>query len=440
MTYLLGVSFDFRGRKYYRFKEEAKPHDKVVITNEHGTFVGEVSKVRVATEDEEKSKDFYSLFPSAIRKADEQDLRFLNEAEKRGEEISVRAQKESDKLQLERHILRSYLDLYDNKVVITFASDKRVDFRQLVRNLSEVFKMRIEFRQIGYRDEVKLFGALGPCGLPTCCSSFRKGFDTISVNRAKNQFLPVNNRKLSGICGKLRCCLKFEDETYSKLRPLFPKINSKFLYDGKDYKVSGLNVFTGSITAFYEEGEEKKRKVYETFTKEEFERVKRGLPKEDETILLKDVDINSGIDLSGHGIKDTENRINQIRTSEEKRRSQREQISKTQPNNSKRPSVQPTNKGNAYGKKPANGFHAGSKDNRNRNDNASHNPNSFQNRRPNNTTHSFGNNNPRRGNAGHSFSRSSSNHQSGFIPVSQISDKSILDVKPSTKKNNEDQK
>ncbi len=437
MTYLLGVSFDFMGRKYYRFKEEAKPHDKVVITNEHGTFVGEVLKVRMASEEEEKSENFSTVFPPVIRKADEQDLRFLGEAEKRGEEISRRAQKESNKLQLERHILKSYLDLYDNKVVITFASDKRVDFRQLVRNLSEVFKMRIEFRQIGYRDEVKLFGALGPCGLPTCCSSFRKGFDTISVNRAKNQFLPVNNRKLSGICGKLRCCLKFEDETYSKLRPLFPKINSKFLYDGKDYKVSGLNVFTGSITAFYEEGDEKKRKIYETFTKEEFERVKMGLPKEDETLLLKDVDINSGIDLSGHGIKDTENRINQIKTSEERRRNQMEQ--QTKPVQGKRPSAQ-GGKGQSFNKKPNTGFHTGNGRNKGNPQNQSHGTNSFQGRKPQGTTHSFGNTNPRRGNAGRSYSHASTGHQSGFIPVSQITDKSILDVKPTAKKNNEDKK
>ena len=436
MTYLLGVSFDFRGRKYYRFQEEAKPHDKVVITNEHGTFVGDVLKVRLASEEEEKSENFTSLFLPVIRKADEQDLRFLGEAEKRGEEISRRAQKESDKLQLERHILRSYLDLYDNKVVITFASDKRVDFRQLVRNLSEVFKMRIEFRQIGYRDEVKLFGALGPCGLPTCCSSFRKGFDTISVNRAKNQFLPVNNRKLSGICGKLRCCLKFEDETYSKLRPLFPKINSKFLYDGKDYKVSGLNVFTGSITAFYEEGEEKKRKIYETFTKEEFERVKMGLPKEDESLLLKDVDINSGIDLSGHGIKDTENRINQIKTNEERRRIQMEQ--QTKPVQNKRPSAP---SGKSFNKKPSNGFHSGNSRNKGNPQNSSHGTNTFQSRKgPQGATHSFGNNNPRRGNTNRSFSHTSTGHQSGFIPVSQITDKSILDVKPSAKKNDEDKK
>ena len=437
MTYLLGVSFDFRGRKYYRFKEEAKPHDKVVITNEHGTFVGEVLKARIASEEEEKSENFSTLFPPVIRKADEQDLRFLGEAEKRGEEISRRAQKESNKLQLERHILKSYLDLYDNKVVITFASDKRVDFRQLVRNLSEVFKMRIEFRQIGYRDEVKLFGALGPCGLPTCCSSFRKGFDTISVNRAKNQFLPVNNRKLSGICGKLRCCLKFEDETYSKLRPLFPKINSKFLYDGKDYKVSGLNVFTGSITAFYEEGDEKKRKIYETFTKEEFERVKMGLPKEDETLLLKDVDINSGIDLSGHGIKDTENRINQIKTNEERRRNQMEQ--QTKPVQGNRPSAQ-GGKSQSFNKKPNNGFHTGNGRNKGNPQNQSHGTNSFQGRKPQGTTHSFGNTNPRRGNAGRSYSHASTGHQSGFIPVSQITDKSILDVKPTAKKNDEDKK
>ena len=92
MTYLLGVFFDFMGLKYYRFQEEAKPHDKVVITNEHGTFVGEVLKVRLASEEEEKSENFTSLFLPVIRKADEQDLRFLGEAEKRGEEISRRAQ------------------------------------------------------------------------------------------------------------------------------------------------------------------------------------------------------------------------------------------------------------------------------------------------------------------------------------------------------------
>lgn len=436
MTYLLGVSFDFRGRKYYSSQSEAKINDRVVVETEHGTFVGKVEKVRIAKEDEENSKNFSSLFTPISRIADSRDLRFLTEAEKRGEEISSRAQKEAKQLQLDRHVLHSYLDLYDNKVVITFVSDKRVDFRQLVRNLSEVFKMRIEFRQIGYRDEVRLFGALGPCGLPTCCSSFRKNFATISVSRAKNQFLPVNNRKLSGICGKLRCCLKFEDDTYSKLRPLFPKINSKFTYEDKEYKVSGLNVFTGSITAFYEEGERKKRKIYETFSKEEFERVKKGLPKEDDSLLLKDVDINTGVDLSGHGIKDTENRINQIKNREEQRKNYLSQQAKRNP---RRPN---NNQGQkpVQNKKPGNG--SAQNQTGKQTGSASFGRNSsFHGRRPNSSSRSFGGNNPRK-NAGHSFSRPSTGHQSGFIPVSQIADKSVLSVKPAgdAKKKDEEKK
>ena len=133
-----------------------------------------------------------------------------------------------------------------SKIIFVYVADERVDFRELLKELAGIFKCRIELRQIGPRDKAKIIGGLGTCGMETCCSRFMDDFDVVSINMAKNQLLALNIQKLSGQCGKLMCCLKFEDENYKQLRAGLPKMNAQVEYEGKLYRVTSMNVINGT--------------------------------------------------------------------------------------------------------------------------------------------------------------------------------------------------
>lgn len=395
-TLLLGIPFDFMGMTYYRTNKDVEVGNQVVVETPHGTYTAKVQKIRKPSKEEEEKKNFQTLFPEIVRIATFQDIDFAKKADIQAEKISKETQKLADQLKLNMKVLKSYLDIAEDKVLITFTSDARVDFRELVRLLGGMFRLKIELRQIGPRDQAKIVGGLGPCGLPLCCSTFLKQFDGITINMAKNQLLSINIPKLSGQCGKLMCCLKYEDEAYAEIRPLYPKIGEKFDYNNKNYEVTGLNLLSGIITTYNGDN-------YESFTKEEFERAKKGLAKKEEPLFKKDV--NAGVDLSGHGIKDTANRINQIEKNEKKHR---EEISDKINNQPKKQNI-----------------------NQNKNNQNNNKKNNF-NQNKKNDSHSFNNNN--KGN--HSFNNKGNHNNpyvkksSGFIPVSQIADKSVLDVKP----------
>lgn len=399
MITLLGIPFDFQGLSYYRTDKNIEIGEQVIVKTDHGTYLGTVKKMRVATEEELNSPDFDTTFPAIERIATYSDKALDRVAKQRAIALTKDTQKQADSLNLGMKVLSSYFDCEDNKALITFTSETRVDFRELVKILTGMYRIKIELRQIGPRDQARLVGGIGPCGLPLCCTTFLTSFDGISIAMAKNQLLAINIPKLSGQCGKLMCCLKYEDDAYQKIRPLYPKIGEKFTYNKSQYEVTGLNLLTDTITTYNGEN-------YESFTKEEFERVKKGLTKTDEKpVMYKD--INSGVDLSGHGINDTNNRIAQIKRNEERRKEEKER------NN------QQNQKGS--GKQ-----------------NNSQNNNTFQknkdrNNRPNNQNNRNNNsprNNQQRKNTFRNNPHKSSSSSSGFIPVSQIQDKSVLDVKP----------
>lgn len=399
MITLLGIPFDFIGLTYFQTNKNVNVGDLVVCNTEHGTYLGKVKILRQATDEEMKKKDFNTLFPPILRIATFQDKAFAKKSEEREEAIVKTTQACSDNLKLNMKVLNAHLDVDEDKVLITFTAEQRVDFRELVKILCGEFRLRIELRQIGPRDQARVIGGLGPCGLPLCCSTFLKSFDGISISMAKNQLLAINIPKLSGQCGKLMCCLKFEDAAYSELRPLYPKIGEKFQYRNSQYEVTGLNLLNDTITAYNGEN-------YETFSKEDFERVKKGLGKKETP--LGNADINSGIDLSGHGIQDTRNRIERIKLSEEKRKDdvknrQKDNQQKNRNSRQKPQQNRPFDKNK--GQKNANQQH-----------NNSNQHNSNNNRRTNFRNNQNQNKKP------------SSN--SGFIPVSSIQDKSVLDFRP----------
>ena len=133
------------------------------------------------------------------------------------------------------------------KVIFSYVADERVDFRELLKVLASKLHTRIELRQIGSRDKAKLIGGIGLCGLPLCCATFLNEFDGISINRAKNQMLAINIPKLSGHCGKLLCCLKYEDDAYSDLKKDFPPVGTKVFIDKVEYEVTAINVVSKMV-------------------------------------------------------------------------------------------------------------------------------------------------------------------------------------------------
>jgi cell fate regulator YaaT (PSP1 superfamily) len=151
------------------------------------------------------------------------------------------------RMKLEMQLLRADYTLDGSKVMIAYTAEQRVDFRELVKDLASKLKCRIDLRQIGTRDRAKIVGGIGVCGLPLCCNTFLGEFDGISINMAKNQFLALNIQKLSGHCGKLICCLKYENDDYSELRRGLPKIGYRLKYNNDFFKITSVNVLTRQV-------------------------------------------------------------------------------------------------------------------------------------------------------------------------------------------------
>ena len=374
---LLGVPFDFTGLRYYSYDEELPLESKVICDTAHGAYLGTVTKIKKVDEKELQKPNFSELFPKILRVANFEDLNEQEENEEFQKEVVNFTQREADKLKLEMTVLNCYTDMSVNKMLITFQSEGRIDFRALVKNLIGKYHVKIELRQIGPRDYASIVGGLGPCGLPLCCSTFLSSFDGISINMAKNQLLSLNIAKLSGQCGKLLCCLKYEDDAYVALKESFPNIGDKLYYKGSEYEITTMNYLSDTITCY-------NGSVYENFTRQEYKRAQAGIVKKEKEFA----DINSNVNLSGYGVEDTNNRLEQIKVSN----SIREKEKKDLISQSNKPSN--PNKNN--------------KNNKNRNNHQNHN-NQYHNK-----------NNDRR--------HPPVKKESGFIPVSQIQDRSILET------------
>lgn len=166
----------------------------------------------------------------------------------------VFCQRQVEKLKLKMNLISAEYTFDRSKINITYSADERVDFRELLRVLGSHLKTRVELRQIGSRDRAKLVGGLGACGFPLCCNIFLNEFDGISISRAKNQMLTLNIPKLSGHCGKLLCCLKFEDDYYTEAKKDFPNIGSRYTKDNVSHRVSSFNMINRTVRLDFEGG------------------------------------------------------------------------------------------------------------------------------------------------------------------------------------------
>lgn len=246
ITHYVGIKFSTTGKAYFFGTDipDLKIGDKVVAESVRGLQLGEVA---TPVFDISSHKNNLELKPMS-RRATEDDLLLAEANKKKNRESMNIALIEINKLGLDMRPIDAEYALDGSKITITYVAEERVDFRDLLKILASRFHCRIELRQVGPRDKAKMVGGIGLCGLPLCCKHFLVNMEGISINRAKNQMLSLNIPKLSGHCGKLICCLLYEDEAYTDLKKDFPPLGTLYERDdGKIWKVVSYNVFSRHV-------------------------------------------------------------------------------------------------------------------------------------------------------------------------------------------------
>lgn len=225
MPIVVGVVFKEAGKVYYFDPAgiDLLTGDHVIVKTSRGTEFGEV----VSPPEDIPEDEIAAPLKKVVRKATKQDEKKNEKNTEKEKEASDVATKKIEKHKLPMKLIEVEYVFDRSKIIFYFTSDGRVDFRELVKDLASVFRTRIELRQIGVRDEAKLIGGLGPCGRNLCCALFLSDFAPVSIRMAKDQGLPLNPLKISGICGRLMCCLKYEHEYYRKFKKIAPKKGQK---------------------------------------------------------------------------------------------------------------------------------------------------------------------------------------------------------------------
>lgn len=245
MDYLFGVNFQNQGKiQYFLTNYEVKQNELVVCETLKGLELGKVvTSLKEYIIEEGKEIPFSYI----TRIASEDDIKIFEKNKEEALDAMKIVQLESNKLSLGMKVTYAEYTLDRNKLTISYIAEDRVDFRELLKVLASLYHCRIELRQIGPRDKAKMVGGLGICGLPLCCSTFLNEFDGISITMAKNQMLALNIPKLSGHCGKLICCLKYEDDTYTLEKKDLPRVGLRVEYENVIYKITSINIITKMV-------------------------------------------------------------------------------------------------------------------------------------------------------------------------------------------------
>lgn len=232
MVKVVGVRFKKAGKIYYfdPVEIEISLNDEVLVETARGLEYGIVV---ISPRYMEESEMIAALKP-VIRLANEEDRQKHIENKKMAKEAMQTCNEKIVEHGLEMKVIDTEYTFDNNKLIFNFTAEGRIDFRDLVKDLAAIFKTRIELRQIGVRDEAKMLGGLGPCGRVCCCNGFLGDFEPVSIKMAKEQNLSLNPCKISGICGRLMCCLKYEQDTYEEILSYMPKVGSWVITpDGK---------------------------------------------------------------------------------------------------------------------------------------------------------------------------------------------------------------
>ncbi len=258
MIKVVGVKFKEAGKLYYFSPGDLKVRkgDNVIVETARGLEFGIVTM----EETEIKDSEIVAPLKNIIRTATEKDRRKHKQNLGKKAEALRLCQEKIDAHKLEMKLIDVEYTFDNSKVVFYFTADGRVDFRELVKDLAAVFRMRIELRQIGVRDEAKMLGGVGNCGRGLCCSTWLADFEPVSIKMAKVQNLSLNPSKISGICGRLMCCLKFENEVYTHLKKGMPSAGERIKTPDGIAVVTDVNILENKIKTrlVLEEGDKKK--------------------------------------------------------------------------------------------------------------------------------------------------------------------------------------
>lgn len=224
MIEVVGVRFKSVGKIYYFAPNgiQFKKGDFAIVETVRGTEIGEVMLENRGVEEER----VVSPLKPVLRKATDDDLKKVEEIKKKEKRAFDTCLEKIRQHNLSMNLVDVEYTFDENKILFYFTADGRVDFRELVKSLASVFKTRIELRQIGVRDEAKMLGGIGVCGRPICCNSFLGEFQPVSIKMAKEQNLSLNPTKISGTCGRLMCCLKYEQSTYEEMLRFVPRVDA----------------------------------------------------------------------------------------------------------------------------------------------------------------------------------------------------------------------
>ena len=254
MVEIIGVRFQNGGKVYYFSPDswKVKQGDLVITETSRGTECGEVA---IANKQIPKEQVTVPLKP-ILRVATREDRRTLEQNRKKEERAFQVCQQKIAYRKLKMNLVDVECTFDNSKLLFYFTADNRVDFRELVKDLAAVFRTRIELRQIGVRDKAKILGGIGICGREFCCKGHLQDFQPVSIRMAKEQGLSLNPTKISGCCGRLMCCLKYEQNVYEELLRITPKVGAIVaMTDGTRAKVCETNPLTGDLKVISEKSD-----------------------------------------------------------------------------------------------------------------------------------------------------------------------------------------
>lgn len=245
MPEIIGIRFKEVGKVYYFSPQNQKvsPGDKVIVETARGIECGVVVIGNRTVSD----KEIVQPLKPIIRIAGAEDLKRIKDNEAKEADILKTFAKKIEEHKLKMKPIDVEYTFDGSKILFYFSAENRVDFRELVKDLASVYRTRIELRQIGVRDEAKMLGGLGICGRPFCCASFLGEFQPVSIKMAKEQSLSLNPTKISGTCGRLMCCLKYEQDSYDALLKITPKVGAIVNTPDGQGQVEDANLLTGIL-------------------------------------------------------------------------------------------------------------------------------------------------------------------------------------------------
>ncbi|MBT7290607.1 MAG: stage 0 sporulation family protein [Chloroflexi bacterium] len=277
MAQIVGVRFKGAGRVYHFHASGLGlgVHDDVVVQTAQGLEVGKV----VTAPDKMSPSDMGEPLKPGLRKAEDHDFARVEALKEKGKEAKVKCQQMIAQFELPMKLLAADWSLDGSCLNFLFSAEERVDFRALVRELTKTFRTRVELRQVGARDEAKIVGGCGRCGRPLCCATHLTSFESVSMKMAKEQDLPLNPGKISGVCGRLLCCLGYECAQYKEMKASLPRGGTIVTTSEGEAKVVGSNTLKQTVTVQLESDARIEVALSDLVTKKEPEPAISSAPK-----------------------------------------------------------------------------------------------------------------------------------------------------------------